>query len=111
ETGEKGATLIAVEDGRIASVTPRALDVVRWTVCPVDASEAASAEDVVELSRLALSRAVANGEERTIAARVAITGVTRAHPALVQNPEQWDAQIRLLGRDVGGDDLWVERVD
>jgi len=36
--------------------------------------------------------------------------VTRAHSALASHPDQWDAQIRLLGRDLGGDDLWIENV-
>jgi exonuclease SbcD len=110
ETGPKGATVITAEENRILSVEHRALDVVRWTVCDIDASDAASADDVVELARAALDGAVSSSDGRTVAARVAVRGATRAHAALAANGEQWEGQIRLAGRDVAGDELWVERV-
>jgi exonuclease SbcD len=110
ETGPKGATVLTVNDSRIASVEHRALDVVRWAVCDVDAAGAGSADDVVELARAALDRAVSASEGRTVAARVVVRGVTRAHAALVAHSDQWEGQIRLAGRDVAGDELWVERV-
>ena len=102
--------MLTVEDGRVASVAHRALDVVRWAVCDVDATDASSADDVVELVRGALDHAVSASESRTVAARVVVRGVTRAHAALVAHDEQWETQIRLAGRDVAGDELWVERV-
>jgi hypothetical protein len=110
ETGPKGATVLTVEDSRIASVEHRALDVVRWAVCEVDGADAGSADDVVELVRVALGRAVSASEGRTIAARVVVRGATRAHVALAAHGDQWEGQIRLAGRDVAGDELWVEKV-
>jgi exonuclease SbcD len=110
ETGPKGATVLTVEESRIASVEHRALDVVRWAVCEVDGADAGSADDVVELVRVALGRAVSAGEGRTVAARVVVRGATRAHAALAAHGDQWEGQVRLAGRDVAGDELWVEKV-
>jgi DNA repair exonuclease SbcCD nuclease subunit len=110
ETGSKGATLIDVTDGRIASVEHRALDVVRWTVCEVDASEVASGDDVVALVQRGLDRELRRAEGRTLAVRVVLRGATRAHATLVADAARWEAQIRLAGSDVGGDELWIERI-
>ncbi len=109
ETGPKGATLIDVSDGRIASVEPRVLDVVRYCLCEVDAAEARSADDVLDLSRAALERQVAAADGRTVAARVTVRGATRAHAALLAEPDRWEAELRSAATEIA-DDLWLERV-
>lgn len=82
ETGAKGATLIAIDAGRVLTVEHRALDAVRWSLCAVDLEEAASAADAVDLVRLALERALDAAEGRLLAARVELTGNTAAHAEL-----------------------------
>jgi DNA repair protein SbcD/Mre11 len=109
ETGPKGATVIDVSDGRIASVEARALDVVRWCACEIDASDAASAEDVVDLVRAALSAAARDAGGRTVAARVTVRGATRAHAALSAEPERWENELRGVATEIA-DDLWLEKV-
>jgi predicted phosphodiesterase len=109
ETGQKGATVIETENGRIQSVEHRSLDVVRWVQCDVDGSVAASPDDVVELARAALEREVAGAEGRIVAARVVVRGHTRAHAALLQGAEAWAAQIRTDASALS-DELWVEKV-
>lgn len=110
ETGEKGATIIGASGGRVTRVEHRPLDVVRWAVCEVDATGAASADDIVALSRQAVARAASHADGRTLAMRLVLRGATRAHAALVAEPEQWDAQIRLAAGEVAGEEVWVERV-
>ena len=111
ETGPKGATLITVNNGRVSSVEPRALDVVRWEVCDVDLSEASSGDDAVELTRARLhERASSLAEGRVLCARVVLTGSTRANAALRAEPERWSNQIRAAATDLGGDGVWVERI-
>ncbi len=107
ETGEKGATLVTVEEGRVA-VEARALDVVRWAAIEVDAATAAGAEEVVERAREALAKAVARAEGRTVAARVTVVGTSAAHGALSGSPERWESELRAAATDVGG--VWLERV-
>jgi DNA repair exonuclease SbcCD nuclease subunit len=109
EAGEKGATVVTVEDGRITGVAHRSFDVVRWCVCDVDVTEAQSALDVVELARDGLEQALAEAGGRAVAAQVVLRGRTRAHGELHSDFERWTQQIRLAATDAGGG-LWVERI-
>jgi predicted phosphodiesterase len=109
ETGPKGATLIQIDAGRIVSVEPRALDAVRWTVCSVDAADAEGADDVLDRARAALSSLVAGSEGRTVAARIVVTGASRAHAALQSGAERWEAELRAAATEFA-EDLFLERV-
>ncbi len=110
ETGAKGASVVDVRDGRVIGVEHRALDVVRWARVEVDAAEAASPDDVVDMVRRALEEACDAADERLLAARVFVRGHTDAHEALEQDRERWEQAIRGQAIDVGGDALWVEKV-
>lgn len=109
ETGPKGATAVRVDGGRVVSAEARTLDVVRWATCDVDASRATSPDDVVELVRESLEQATSDADGRALCARAVISGATRAHPALVSDPERWENQIRVTGTEVPGD-VWLEKV-
>src|SRR5262249_10508005 len=108
ETGAKGATLVTVDDGRIVQVEHRALDVVRWCVCEVDATGAGTAEEAMDRARPVFVRAVEEAEGRPVAARVVLRGATAGHAALERDPARFVSELRLLGSEVGGDALWVE---
>lgn len=110
ETGPKGATLITVEDGQVTGLEHRALDVVRWSFCEVDVSDAQSGLDAVDLARAALEQALGEADGRTVAARLVLRGHTRAHAALHADLEKWTQQIRLAANDAGGEGLWLEQV-
>jgi DNA repair exonuclease SbcCD nuclease subunit len=110
ETGEKGATLVAVRGGRVASVEHRPLDEVRWVHLVLDAGRAASSDDVIDAVREALSAAVSEAEGRLIAARVSVTGATRAHASLSLNAERFEQELRVAALDVGRDAAWLEKV-
>ncbi len=109
ETGPKGATVITLESGRIASVEARALDVVRWALVLVDAAQCADVGDVVDATRAALARAAEDAHGRALAARVVIEGESPAHAALQENPDGLVAEIRLAAGDVAVE-AWVEKV-
>jgi DNA repair protein SbcD/Mre11 len=108
ETGAKGATVVAVEEGRIRSVEHRALDVVRWVRLTVDAGEAGDADDVVDLVREALEGASASAEGRLLVARLEVAGATGAHAALSAEPDRYENTLRALATDVG--EVWLEKV-
>jgi DNA repair protein SbcD/Mre11 len=110
EVGAKGATVIDVESHRVTEVEHRALDVVRWVVCEVDASESAHADDVLEQVEAALRNEVLSAEGRLLAARVRIGGASGAHPEIVRREVELTESIRALGLDIGADDLWIEKV-
>lgn len=109
EVGAKGATLVTVEDGVIASVEARAVDAVRWTVCTVDVAAASDPHDAVEQVRWALEREARDAEGRPLAARVVLVGATRAHEALVRDEGRWSAELRRTATDIGAD-VWVEKI-
>jgi predicted phosphodiesterase len=110
ETGPKGATLVTVEAGQVVAAEPRALDVVRWVDLEVDATGCASPFDVVDAARAALAAALAEAEGRLLAARVGIALDARAHRRLAADAARWTQELRAAATDVGGDDLWLERV-
>ena len=106
EIGEKGASLITVEDNMVKSVEHRALDVVRWVQLEIDTTNANDANDVVDLVRAALEKA--RDPDRMLAARISITGATRANGSIRRNVEQLVANLRATATDI--DDVWLEKI-
>jgi DNA repair exonuclease SbcCD nuclease subunit len=111
ETGPKGATLVTVEGGAMVSVEHRSLDAVRWQVCEVDSRGASNADEVLELTRAKLEKAAEEADGRLLAARIVLTGTTRAHAALAGEWERWVEQFRALGFEIRAGDVWIERVE
>jgi DNA repair exonuclease SbcCD nuclease subunit len=110
ETGEKGASVVTVEDGVVKQVEHRALDVVRWDQVAVDVTEASDAHEVVDRVRDALVRRAEGCAGRLLAARVAVVGATRANAAMRADEPRFVAQLRLAATDGLGDGVWVEKV-
>ena len=100
ETGEKGASLVEVVDGRIVEVVHHVLDVVRWVRCNIDAAEAVTADDVVELAGTSLDSAATDADGRLLAARIEITGASKAHRQLSVDPGKWENEIRLRAMEI-----------
>jgi DNA repair exonuclease SbcCD nuclease subunit len=101
ETGEKGATFVTVEDGRITHVEHRALDVVRWSHVVADVAEAQGPDDAIELAREALGRAMDAAGGRLLAARVSLVGASPAHEALAADLERWSTEVLAAGLGAG----------
>jgi exonuclease SbcD len=110
ETGAKGATLVMIKDGRVAGVEHHPLDVVRWVVCEVDTSAAASFDDVLGIARERLESEAAAAEGRTLALRLDLAGATAAHEDLEAERERCEQALRALANDVPGEGLWIERI-
>ena len=111
EAGDKGATLIAVEDGRVLDVEHRPLDVVRFCVCEVDVGELQTAEDVVDRVREQLQQQAEAAEERVVAARIRVVGQSSAHGPLSRDPERWVAELRAAANAVASTHVWVEKIE
>ena len=110
ETGPKGCTVVTVDSGRVVAVNPRDLDVVRWGVCEVDASGAEDGEAVLERVRGALKMEIERTNGRTLCVRVRVDGGCKAHRLLVADQEKWRNEVRALAVDVGGGNIWVEKI-
>jgi DNA repair protein SbcD/Mre11 len=111
ETGAKGATLITVGDGNaIESVEHRVLDVLRWDVITIDASSAEDVHDVADMVKQELVLRGTELDDRILAARIIVTGSTRAHSAIVRDTDRFTNELRAAAIDGLGDNAWLEKI-
>jgi predicted phosphodiesterase len=108
EIGAKGCTLVTVEDGAVATVEHRAVDVLRWTILEVDADGAdmASLTGRIEAS---VRAAIEAADGRPVLARLVLTGLSDLHGTLLGDTNQLAAECRNAAIEAGGA-LWVESI-
>lgn len=110
ETGAKGASLVTIEEGHVAGVEHRSFDVVRWERVVVDVSEASDSIDAVDRIRAALAERATAAGDRVLAARIFVTGATKANAAIRRDLDRFTSELRAAV-DVLGDALFVEKVN
>jgi len=111
EAGAKGASLVTVHDGTIATVEHRVLDVVRWQRLIVDLSGAVDEDGVLSLARAAMAGAVTGADGRMLAFRLVLSGDCAVHAALVGDPGGLREKLRAEAIAVaGGAPIWLEDV-
>ena len=110
ETGDKGCTVVTVEDNAVVNVEPRPVDVLRWEILPVKTSATDSPQDVLDTFEEALSKLRRKHGDLPLAVRVRVEGRCAAHRALLANPEKWMAEIRALANSVSNGNVWIEKV-
>lgn len=111
ETGAKGCTLVAVQEGRVTAVEHRNLDVVRWSVLQLDVSGAISPEEIVETFISSAKEQIDESDGCLLAVRLQLVGHCRAHSELMLDTERWVNEIRMSATDFSGGDLWIEKVE
>ena len=107
ETGSKGCSLVTVDAGRVVAVEHRSLDVVRWSICSVDVSEAKTLDEVYDLAAHALADAVGGAEGRLVAARMRFEGACPVHTRLRAAREQVTNECRSLAGMIAPGDLFA----
>ena len=110
ETGPKGCTLVTFEDGAIMEREHRTLDVVRWLELVVDAEDAEDEEELTNRIRRAMKVELEEAGDRLLALRVGIEGATRLNGRLRADHDRWRSQVRAVGAELGGEQVWVEKV-
>ena len=111
EEGSRGATLVTVEGGRVASVVHHALDVLRWRRLPVAVPDTASRAEILPLAKAALDQAYGEADGRLLVVRVVLHGECAAHAELVASPGETLNQVRGEAAAIAAPDhLWVESV-
>lgn len=110
EPGAKGCSLITLADGRVESVDHHDLDVLRWTICRVDASDLGSPLDVIDLARELAEAEIAGANGRISAMRFVITGASPINQELRTNPEHWINNLRSEVNEAARGEAWVEKV-
>jgi DNA repair protein SbcD/Mre11 len=110
ETGPKGCTLVTVDDGKVVTLEHQDLDVLRWSVCEVDASGAENAQEALNLVLKRLEKEINLSAGRPLAVRLRLIGPCRAHTELAMNPDRWVNEIRAMATDLSGEEIWMEKI-
>ena len=110
ETGPKGCTLVTVEDGEVAGVEHRDLDVMRWSLCELDVTASETVDDIYEQVRGGLQTVLDAAEGRPVAVRLVLQGSCSAHTKLLATREHWVQEYRALATGLGGAGIWLEKV-
>ncbi len=110
ETGPKGCLVVSVDDRRNVDVRFEPLDVFRWERAFIDAGNAESGYDVVDRVADELRRVRGDCDNRPVAVRVQVHGVSRAHEGLAAEPARWTNEIRAIARDSAAGSVWIEKV-
>ena len=111
ETGARGAMLVTADESGIHSVERLLVDVLRWYVVNVDASEAKTLEEVVRLVGRAFERLIVETPEKIyLSVRVCIKGRTPAHGELFGLESHLREEILGQAAGQGIDRIWVEKV-
>lgn len=110
ETGNKGCTMVTVENGEIESYTHLSLDVLRWELCEIDVSGLESLEEIIDRIREALENKVQDAEGRFLAVRFRIVGPTKTHQELIVAKDHLMNNIRSVALEVGMGDIWIEKI-
>lgn len=109
ETGEKGASVVRVENGKIASVEHRALDVVRFETIVVEAEHAAGFDDVLaEARKSALERLTPAGI--AVALRLVISGPCAVAAALRVPVDQRARAIERALAFLDPESTWLDEI-
>jgi DNA repair exonuclease SbcCD nuclease subunit len=111
EAGPKGASLVTVREGRVATVEPRELDVVRWVRLEIDLDGASDIEDVISRLHRKLGLILPTAGDRLLAIRLVFQGACPAHIALMRDIGATRDIVRteMMGT-AGTGAVWLESV-
>jgi DNA repair exonuclease SbcCD nuclease subunit len=107
EAGARGCQLVTVEDGRIAEVDFRELDVLRFALCQVDLNHLENLDQVTDRVREAMERVRQGADGRPLAVRVILEGKSSLHEQLHRGAEKLREEFRAVAADLG--DVWLEK--
>lgn len=107
ETGPKGATLVRVEEGRVAGLEALELDAARWDRVTVELDREPDWRDALDR---ALRPAVERAAGRPLALRVRLRGATPQHAWLAADRTRLAEEVQSLASHVS-DRVLVEKVE
>lgn len=110
ETGAKGCLLVSVDDARKVRVEPRALDVVRWQLCRVNAAEARDDDEILQRFRDQIGAILSDSDGRLTAVRVEIHGACPAHAKVSADWFRFTTELRQISTDASNGRVWIEKV-
>lgn len=108
ETGSKGCVIVDIDGDGKTTRTFAPLDVVRWEVCPIDASGHEDADEIVDLFGDWLSELLQRSEDRSLVVRARVSGRSELHSVLLGQHTHYENALRARALDIGGGRVWVE---
>jgi len=111
ESGPKGCVVVTVEEETVTETEKISLDVLRWTQTEIDLTDIEEQRDVLEKVRETIEQERTSAEDRPLAMRIKLKGATKLSDQLAAFPERLEQQIKALGAETAGDELWIERVE
>jgi exonuclease SbcD len=110
ETGNKGCTLVTVNEGFITSVEHKDLDVLRWELCSVDLTGVTTDDDFVSVVIFSLESYVEKNQNYPMAVRVVLQGQTELHGNLLANSDHYRAELVNSINMIPSARIWIEKV-
>ena len=111
ETGPRGAVMVNANAAGIQTVDRLLVDLLRWEVVAVDASEVSTLQEVIRLVGQAFERLLAATPGHLfLSVRICIQGRTKAHGELFGLESQLREEVLGQAAVQGTDRLWVEKV-
>ncbi|MEM9656768.1 MAG: DNA repair exonuclease [Planctomycetota bacterium] len=110
EAGAKGCYLVTADEQDRCRLEFVPLDVFRWELCRLDATQARRPEDVLDDFANQLARLDQSHDGLPLAVRVEVTGPTAAHDALRADPRRWTSEIRAAALQHTRSRIWIEKV-
>jgi DNA repair protein SbcD/Mre11 len=110
ESGEKGAVLVSVEDGRVASIDRLVVDQARWQQVRVDVSQAETVPALLRLVEVALASSCDDVAGRLTALRVTLTGASALRPQVLMGRAELVDEIQAACHRIDPD-IWLEKLD
>jgi exonuclease SbcD len=111
ENGAKGCALVTVDDNSVSSVEMRSLDVFRWASTVVNLNDVNEIREVLDKVRHTITQETNISEDRPVAIRIRFEGASSLSDMLAAYPDRFEQQIRALGAEIIGEDLWIEKVE
>jgi hypothetical protein len=95
----------------VSAVEKCPLDVLRWVACGVDLTDTTEMQEVLEIARRTIEYQSQSADGRPIAMRIRFDGASSTAGEISAYPERFEQQIKSIGAEIAGDDLWIERVE
>lgn len=110
ESGEKGAVLVSVEDGRVASIDRLVVDQARWQQVRVDVSQAETVPALLRLVEDAFASSCDDVAGRLTALRVTLNGASALRPQVLMGRAELVDEIQAACHRIDPD-IWLEKLD
>jgi DNA repair exonuclease SbcCD nuclease subunit len=110
ETGARGCLLVHVDERQQVTREFVALDVMRWSVCEVDASGAEDLAAVLDRFMERLRGLLREHAGLPLAIRVRVSGATGAHRSLAAERMAVREKMMAVALDASNGSVWIERV-